>query len=56
MKELEIIGREVDKLRAAGKSAVLATVVGIQGSSYRLPGARMRGLAAIGLFAAARRR
>lgn len=41
MKELEIIGREVDKLRAAGKSAVLATVVGIQGSSYRLPGARM---------------
>jgi xanthine/CO dehydrogenase XdhC/CoxF family maturation factor len=41
MKELEIIGREVDRLRAAGKSAVLATVVGIQGSSYRLPGARM---------------
>ncbi|HEX6062705.1 MAG TPA: XdhC family protein [Longimicrobiales bacterium] len=41
MKELEIIGREVDKLRTAGKSAVLATVVGIQGSSYRLPGARM---------------
>jgi xanthine dehydrogenase accessory factor len=41
MKELEIIGREVEKLRAAGKSAVLATVVGIQGSSYRLPGARM---------------
>ncbi|MGQ0749059.1 MAG: XdhC family protein [Betaproteobacteria bacterium] len=41
MKELEIIGREVDKLRASGKSAVLATVVGIQGSSYRLPGARM---------------
>ena len=41
MKELELIGREVEKLRAAGKSAVLATVVDIQGSSYRLPGARM---------------
>lgn len=41
MKELDIIGREVDKLRASGKRAVLATVVGIEGSSYRLPGARM---------------
>ena len=41
MKELELIGREVEKLRAAGKRAVLATVVDIQGSSYRLPGARM---------------
>lgn len=41
MKELELIGREVEKLRAAGKSAVLATVVSIEGSSYRLPGARM---------------
>lgn len=41
MKELELIGREVERLRAAGKRAVLATVVDIQGSSYRLPGARM---------------
>lgn len=41
MKELEIIAREADRLRAAGKSGVLATVVGIEGSSYRLPGARM---------------
>jgi xanthine dehydrogenase accessory factor len=41
MKELELIGREVEKLRAAGKSAALATVVSIEGSSYRLPGARM---------------
>lgn len=41
MKELELIGREVQRLRAAGKSAVLATVVDIAGSSYRLPGARM---------------
>ena len=41
MKELELIGQEVAKLRAAGKSAALATVVSIEGSSYRLPGARM---------------
>ena len=41
MKELELIGHEVDKLRASGKRAVLATVVDIAGSSYRLPGARM---------------
>jgi len=41
MKELEVIGREVARLRAAGKSAALATVVNIEGSSYRLPGARM---------------
>jgi xanthine/CO dehydrogenase XdhC/CoxF family maturation factor len=41
MKELELIGREVQKLRAEGRSAVLATVVDIRGSSYRLPGARM---------------
>jgi xanthine dehydrogenase accessory factor len=41
MKELEIIAREVEALRAAGTPAVLATVVSIQGSSYRLPGARM---------------
>lgn len=41
MKELELIGREVEALRAAGKRAVLATVVDIAGSSYRLPGARM---------------
>lgn len=41
MKEFELISREVEKLRVAGKSAVLATVVDIKGSSYRLPGARM---------------
>lgn len=41
MKEVELISREVERIRAEGKSAVLATVVNIEGSSYRLPGARM---------------
>lgn len=41
MKELELIAAEVDKLRSTGKSAVLATVVSVEGSAYRLPGARM---------------
>lgn len=41
MNELELVAREVEKLRAQGKSAVLATVVSTEGSSYRLPGARM---------------
>jgi xanthine dehydrogenase accessory factor len=41
MKELELIVAEIEKLRASGRSAVLATVVDVEGSAYRLPGARM---------------
>ncbi len=41
MKELGVLVNEIEKLRAAGKGAVLATVVGVAGSAYRLPGARM---------------
>jgi xanthine/CO dehydrogenase XdhC/CoxF family maturation factor len=41
MKELETIVAEAAGARAAGKPAALATVVGIEGSAYRLPGARM---------------
>jgi xanthine dehydrogenase accessory factor len=41
MKELEQILRLWAETEAAGQSAVLATVVETQGSSYRLPGARM---------------
>src|ERR1700754_4974251 len=41
MKELQKIVKEAEQARAAGKTLALATVVGIEGSSYRLPGARM---------------
>lgn len=41
MKELQKIVSEVQAARAAGKQVALATVVGIEGSAYRLPGARM---------------
>lgn len=41
MKELQKIVNEAEAARAAGKSLALATVVGIEGSAYRLPGARM---------------
>lgn len=41
MTELEVIVSEIGKLRASGRSAVLATVVDVEGSAYRLPGARM---------------
>lgn len=41
MKELETIAVEAARARAAGKPVALATVVSIDGSSYRLPGARM---------------
>ncbi|MBI4194077.1 MAG: XdhC family protein [Betaproteobacteria bacterium] len=41
MKEYQVIVAEVDKLRAAGDGAVLATVVSVEGSAYRIPGARM---------------
>lgn len=40
MKEIREILHEVEKLPAGGR-AVLATVVDLQGSGYRLPGARM---------------
>lgn len=41
MKELQKIVYEAEAARAAGKAIALATVVGIEGSAYRLPGARM---------------
>ena len=41
MKELSKIVAEADRARAAGKSVALATVIGMEGSGYRLPGARM---------------
>ena len=41
MNELQTIIAEAQRARAAGKPAALATVVGIEGSAYRLPGARM---------------
>jgi xanthine dehydrogenase accessory factor len=41
MKEICDILAEYEKIRAAGKKAALATVVRVEGSSYRQPGARM---------------
>ena len=41
MKELEKIVHDALRARASGKTAALATVVSIEGSGYRLPGARM---------------
>lgn len=41
MKEIREIIREYDQLQRAGKKAALATVVHVEGSSYRRPGARM---------------
>jgi xanthine dehydrogenase accessory factor len=41
MKELQKIVGEAMRARASGQRAALATVVGIEGSGYRLPGARM---------------
>jgi xanthine dehydrogenase accessory factor len=41
MKEMLKIVNEAEAARAAGKSVALATVAGIEGSAYRLPGARM---------------
>jgi xanthine dehydrogenase accessory factor len=41
MKEISDILAEYKKIRAAGKRAALATVVRVEGSSYRQPGARM---------------
>jgi xanthine/CO dehydrogenase XdhC/CoxF family maturation factor len=41
MKELQKIVSEVERARSAGQSIALATVVAIEGSAYRLPGARM---------------
>lgn len=41
MKELPAILDALDKVRDAQRHAVLATLVGVQGSSYRRPGARM---------------
>lgn len=41
MKELQKIVSETERARERGKTVALATVVSIDGSSYRLPGARM---------------
>lgn len=41
MNEFEVIAGAVDKLRENAKCGVLATVVSVDGSAYRLPGARM---------------
>lgn len=41
MKELEKIVAEAERARTSDKTIALATVVGIEGSAYRLPGARM---------------
>ncbi|HET7157662.1 MAG TPA: XdhC family protein [Burkholderiales bacterium] len=41
MKELEAIVTAAEQARASNQTAALATVVGIEGSAYRLPGARM---------------
>src|SRR5690242_19755077 len=41
MKELLDIVAAFEMLCAAGKPAALATVIGVEGSSYRRPGARM---------------
>jgi xanthine/CO dehydrogenase XdhC/CoxF family maturation factor len=41
VKEIEKIVREAARARAAGQTLALATVVSIEGSAYRLPGARM---------------
>lgn len=40
-KELRSIVEHFDSIAAAGQTAVLATVIDVRGSSYRLPGARM---------------
>ncbi len=41
MKEISDILAEYNKIRSAGRKAALATVVRVEGSSYRQPGARM---------------
>jgi xanthine/CO dehydrogenase XdhC/CoxF family maturation factor len=41
MKELETITLQAERARACGTPAALATVISIEGSAYRLPGARM---------------
>jgi xanthine dehydrogenase accessory factor len=41
MRELQKIVGEAVRARASGQRAALATVIGIEGSGYRLPGARM---------------
>lgn len=41
MKELEKIIAEAERARTSGQTIALATVVSIEGSAYRLPGARM---------------
>jgi xanthine dehydrogenase accessory factor len=41
LKELKNIVTEAERARASGQSVALATVVDVEGSAYRLPGARM---------------
>src|SRR6266850_8312515 len=40
-KELRSIVEHFDSIAGAGQRAVLATVIEVRGSSYRMPGARM---------------
>ena len=42
MSGLEQLLEAVDSAQALGEEAVLATVVKVEGSAYRRPGARMR--------------
>jgi xanthine/CO dehydrogenase XdhC/CoxF family maturation factor len=41
MNELDAVLRAIERARATGKRAALASVVSVSGSSYRPPGARM---------------
>ncbi len=41
MKELQTILKESARLKAENVRAVLATVIDVKGSGYRLPGAKM---------------
>jgi xanthine dehydrogenase accessory factor len=41
LKDLETIVAAAEHARASGQSAAIATVVAVEGSAYRLPGARM---------------
>lgn len=41
MIELEAIARELDEAARSGEDVVLGTVVGVEGSTYRRPGARL---------------
>ena len=52
MKEIEDIIKAFDQAQQQGKQTALATVVKVEGSSYRRAGARMLGPNSAGVFAA----